>query len=55
MKTFLMAVAMVCALQALKWTLGDGVALTVAVAAFSFCLGALWGGGDQIKKAQRHD
>lgn len=50
MKTALIAVGIVAALQALKWTLGDGVALTVAVGALAFCVGAIWGGGDVIKR-----
>lgn len=35
-------------LTALKSALGYGAALVVATAAFSFCIGALWGAG-QIK------
>lgn len=50
LKTMFCVVMIVCALQVLKWTLGTGVALTVAVAAFSFCIGALWGAGDVIKR-----
>ena len=50
LKTALTCAAMVAGLQILKWTLGPGVALTVAVAAFSFCIGALWAAGDQSRK-----
>ena len=46
MKTALFAAATVCALSIIKWTLGDGVAMTVAVAALSFCIGAAWGAGE---------
>ena len=44
-KTGLTLVAIVCAFQAMKWLFGVSVSLTVAVAAFSFCIGALWGAG----------
>lgn len=46
-KTGLTLVAIVCALQAIKWLFGVGVSLTLAVGAFSFCIGALWGAGAQ--------
>lgn len=50
MKTVLTVVAMVAILQVLKWTLGAGIALVVAVGALGFCVGALWGAGDVIKR-----
>lgn len=50
-KTLLVVVVMVCALQCLEWLFGSGIALTVAVAAFSFCIGALWGAVSEIEKA----
>jgi len=49
-KTFLMFVAIVAALEVLKRVFGVGVSLTVAVAALSFCVGALWGAGNSIQK-----
>jgi len=40
-------------LTALKSALGYGAALVVATAAFSFCIGALWGAGQH--KDTAHD
>lgn len=50
MKTALVVVGVVSALQILNWTLGSGAALTVAVGSLGFCVGAIWGAGDVIKR-----
>lgn len=52
MKTVLMVIAMVCALQLLHWTFGSGAAFSVALAALSFCIGALWSAGDIKTRAE---
>jgi hypothetical protein len=49
-RTALMCAAMVAGLQVLKWIFGPGVSLTVAVAMFSFCIGALWAAGDKKRR-----
>lgn len=50
LKTALYIILIVCALQALKYALGVGVAFTVALATLSFCIGALWGAGNAIQR-----
>lgn len=45
MKTVLWAALTVLALEVIKWMFGVGVSLTIAVAAMSFCIGALWVAG----------
>lgn len=45
MKTFLWVALTVLALEVIKWVFGVGVSLTIAVAAMSFCIGALWVAG----------
>lgn len=50
MKTVLVCVGTIIVLQALKWTLGTGVALTVAVGALGFCMGVFWGAGDVMRR-----
>lgn len=44
-KTFLTVAGTVLAFEVLKSALGYGPALTIAVAALSFFIGALWGAG----------
>lgn len=51
-KTFLLVVAFVLAFEALKAIFGYGPALTVAIAALSFCVGALWGAGGKAEKPE---
>lgn len=45
MKTIMVTVMLVAAMEILKRVFGVGVSLTVAIAALSFCVGALWGAG----------
>lgn len=47
------AVGVFFVLITLKYSLGYGPALVVATAAFSFCIGALWGAGQH--KDTTHD
>lgn len=49
-KTILTVVAMVMAMEALKHIFGVGVSLAVAMSALAFCIGALWGAGNAIKR-----
>lgn len=51
-RTGLTLIAIVCAFQAMKWLFGVSVSLTVAVAAFSFCIGALWGAGAENSRTK---
>lgn len=44
-RTIIVAVGTIAALQVMKWTLGTGITLTVAVAVLSFCLGVFWEAG----------
>lgn len=45
MRTFLWVALTVLAFEIVKWIFGVGVSLTIAVAAMSFCIGALWMAG----------
>ena len=45
MKTLMVTVMLVAAMEILKRVFGVGVSLTIAIAALSFCVGALWGVG----------
>ena len=45
MKTFLWFALTVLVLGIVKWMFDVGVSLTIAVAAMSFCIGALWVAG----------
>lgn len=47
MRTVLYAAAVILALEVLEHLFGRGSAFTVAVAALSFCIGALWAAGDK--------
>ena len=47
MKTFLWVALTVLALEVVKWMFGVGVSLTVAGAAMSHCIGALWMAGNE--------
>ncbi|WP_269219448.1 hypothetical protein [Brevundimonas vesicularis] len=45
MRTALWAAVTMLVLEIIKWLFGVGVSLTIAVAAMSFCIGALWVAG----------
>ena len=50
MRTFLCFAGVWAILEAMKMLFGSPVALCVAVAALSFCVGALWGAGSVSKR-----
>lgn len=47
MKTVLSVALIVLALEIIKRLFGTGVSLTIAVAAMSFCIGAIWMAGKE--------
>ena len=47
MKTALWVALTVLVFEIVKWLFGVGVSLTIAVAAMSFCIGALWVAGKE--------
>lgn len=53
LKTVLSFVVIWAALEVVKNVFGGGVSMAVALAALSFCIGALWGAGD-AKKDHHH-